>query len=493
MEFEFYNKRSERLYKYFYEKDTEFKQYFDSLKLKKYFYSTNKIQDNNYISLITFQAVEIYSSFNKKEIKNNFYRFAKLAAYHDKQKYTHLKKTADKIIANMVSKKYTRISDIMQDFDFEINQKVIKKISVVLDVIGSGLYKIGYNIYLQDNYNYKYWLLMVNNYPNLLEIKNIPLINKNKITFHKGDYLKTTHIVNYKKTIKREINKFIKNVAPGVFTKLYKNIPIVIVINYEEQKYFTRIKNMLFEDNNLPEGENTSFKEILRNDSINDYHEFYYNRNCFDTYIPSKINNILKPIIFSKHIRKPKVHAPTNLLFWLEILTQLYKIQLNQIDDIQNNYIYNTIKNRFFGLSNARKNLYRTDALLRLLEGSYEIEKNNFEEPYSESFKYYLNDSDEFNEEYFAKSLVSINISKNKIRNIFPKISEIYDKKNQDNNNKSNVFFQIIAIILTIFIIAQTIYQCELPRKDEDRNDRNINPKNNTIIIDNEICYIGNM
>jgi hypothetical protein len=174
----------------------------------------------------------------------------------------------------------------------------------------------------------------------------------------------------------------------------------------------------------------------------------------------------------------------------LEIITQLYRIQLNQIDNIQNNYIYRTIKKRFFGFSNARKKLYQTDALLKLLENSYEIEKKSFENPYSDNLTYFLNDSEEHKIEYFSSSIYSIERTKKKLKKISPIINEIYDRKNQDSNNKSNIFFQLIAIILTIFIILQTVYQCSIPKNSEENNGKDLHPNNN-IEYDNSICSIS--
>jgi hypothetical protein len=481
MEFEFFDKRSEKSYNIFLKNDKfgNFKNYFQSLNKQENIYNTNRMPDNNCLTFVAFQAVEIYNTFNKDEVKNNLYRFAKIAAKNDKNKLLQLRKKADEIIEKMISNKYIRSSNLMHDFSLEINQKFIKYIKIFFDTIGSGLYKIGYNIYLQDEFYYKYWLLMVNNFPNLLQIKKIPFINRGKIIFHNGDSLKSKHIIEFTNMAKKEINKIVKKLAPGIFTNLYENIPIIMVIDIDKINYRYKYSQFLFQVKNMPEDETTSFNELLRNDNTNDHTDFYYNRISYDIYIPSKINNYLKPVIFSKHIRKPEINVPTTLLFWLEIITQLYKIQSNQIDSIQNGYIYKTIKNNFLGLSKSRNKLYQTDALLKLLEGSYEIEKKSFEEPYNENYMhYYLNDSDEFKIEYFTNSIDSIKWAKKKLKKALPVVSEIYDKKNQDNNNKSNIFFQIIAIILTIFIVIQTVYQCALPKENENKDDKNMKNEN---------------
>jgi len=450
MEFVFFDKKSEKYCNTILKNDKtgNYEKYFQTIKEKEYFYNTNRIPDNNYLSLVAYHAVEIYSTFNKNEVRDNLYRFAKMAAKADKNKLAYLKKKADEIVEKMISNKFIRSSNVMHNFDFEINQQIIKHIVISFETIGSGLYKIGYNIYLQDELYYKYWLLMVNNYPNLVQIKKLPFINNGQIIFHNGDELKSKHIIEFNNMVKNEINKLIKTIAPGIFIKLYKNIPIIMIISIDKINYRYKYGQLVFQANNMHEHERTSFNELLRNDNTNDYNDFYYNRLSFDTYIPSKINNYLKPVIFSKHIRKGEIYAPTALPFWLEIMTQLYKIQSNQIDSIQNNYIYKTIKNNFIGLSKSRKKLYQTDALLRLLEDSYEIERNSFEKLYNENCKYYyLNDSDEYKIDYFTSSLSSIESTKEKIKKMLPVIKEIYDKKNQDSNNESNIFFQIIALI----------------------------------------------
>ena len=492
MEFEFYDERSKRIFDKILKKDKykNFRDHLQSIKAKEYFFNTNRIPDNNYLSLAAFKAVEIYNTFNKREVKNNFYKFAKMSARNDKKKFILLKSKADEIIDNMVSNKYIRSSNIMLDFDFEINQKIIKHVKILFEGIGSGLYKIDYNIYLQDEFYYKYWLLMTNNYPNLFQIKSLFILSKAKIIFHSGDKLKSEQIIKFIRLVNQEINKLIRKIAPGIFINLYKNIPVVMIIDVDKIVYCYKIGKDLFEIENMREGERTSFNEMLRNDNTKNYSDFYYNRDCFDTYIPSKINNYLEPVIFSKHIRRPGVTAPTSLLFWLEIITQLYRIQLNQIDNIQNNYIYRTIKKSFIGFSKARSKLYQTDALLKLLEDSYEIEKKSFEEPYSDKFKYYLNNSDEYNVEYFKGSISSIERTKKKVNKMFPLIKEIYDRKNQDSNNKSNIYFQIIAIILTVLIILQTVFQCSTPRNSEKKDERNLNP-NNKIEFDNSICSLN--
>jgi hypothetical protein len=470
MEFEYFNKRSKRLFDIYINKNGNFKRYFDELDGREYFYNTNKIPDNNYFNLSAFQAIEIYNKYNKKEIKKNFYKFSKLSSKNNKQKYKKLISQVDKIIDEMASNKYVRSSNTMLDFEFEINEKIIRRIKIFLEVVGSGLYRIGYNIYLQDEYYYKFWLLMVNNYPNTLQITNIPILNHGKILVRNGDDLKVAEIIKFQKIIKSEIYKFIRKIAPGIFIKLYRIVPVIMVMDLTEIKYLNKIHGHLFEIKNTYKNTKSSFYVILRNDSLNDFNDFYYNRDCCDTYIPSKINNYLKPDIFSKHLRNPDLFTPTNLLFWLEIVVQLYKIQVNQIDIIQNKYIYNTIQNNSFGLSNARKKLYQTEALLRLLGDSYEIEKREFEKPYNNKLKYLLNNSDELDIEYFENNVKVIEYSKAKALNLFPNLKEIYDKKKDEQNNGSNIFFQIIAIILTIFTIMQTVYQCNTNSRDETDN-----------------------
>jgi hypothetical protein len=247
MKYEFFNKKSEVLYKKLLQNDKKgmFKDYFDSINQKQSFYSSNGIPDNCLLSLSAFQVIEFYLKYDKRQIRKIFYKFSKMAANKNKNKFKKLISQSNKIINEMSIDKYTMSSNTMIDFEFEINKKIIKSIKIFLDIIGTGVYRIGYNIHLQDEYYYKYWQIATYNFPNMLEIKKIPLLNKGNIVFHDGNFMKSNVLVKLQNEIVDDIYKIIKNIAPGLFISLYKSMPIIMVLETDIITYYTTYRSFI--------------------------------------------------------------------------------------------------------------------------------------------------------------------------------------------------------------------------------------------------------
>jgi hypothetical protein len=483
MEYSFFNKRSETLYNKLIknDKDGGFARYFDDLKRKQVFYSSNGIPNNCFLSLCAFQAIEFYLKYDKKQMIKMFNKFAKLSSRNNKTKYIKLVSKANKIVDEMIANKYTISSNTMFDFEFEVNQNIIKSIKIFLDVIGTGVYRIGYNIYLQDEYYYKYWQIATMDFKNLLEIRKIPLINKGKIMFHDGDHRKSQELIKFQKIVKDNIYKFIKCLAPGLFISLYKSVPIIMVLEIDLISYYTKIAGSMFKITNHEKKLNSSFWEIIRNNGLDGFHEFYYNRTYSDMYIPTVISDYNNPVVFSKHFRNPNAFTPTNLLFVLEILNVFYKSQLNISNNLKNKYLSNTIKSKITFISSPRKLLYKTDALIKLLNDAFNVEKRQFENPYNDKHKYYLNNSYEHEIEYFDSMINGIDYNTKVIDRYIPDLKDIYDKIQNDRNISSNTVFQIIGLILAIFMALQTIQQCT-SQKQENNEMHRIDDNGCTII-----------
>jgi hypothetical protein len=484
MEYSFFNKRSETIYNKLIKNDKtgQFVRYFDDLKRKRGFYSSNGIPDNCFLSLCAFQAIDFYLKYDKKQMRKIFNKFAKLASHNNETKYIKLISETNKIVDEMLANKYTISSNTMHDFEFEVNQDVIKSIKIFLDVIGTGIYRMGYNIYLQDEYYYKYWQITTMDFKNLLEIKKAPLINKGKIVFHDGNHRKSQELIKFQKMVKDNIYKFIKRIAPGLFVSLYKSIPIIMVLEIDLISYYTKIAGSMFKITNHEKELNSSFWEIIRNDGLDGLHEFYYNRTYSDMYIPTLINDYNNPIIFSKHFRNPGAFTPTNLLFVLEILSIFYKSQLNISNNLKNKYLFSFIKSKTIFLSSSRKRLYKIDALIKLLNDAFNVEKCKFENPYDDKLKYYLNNSYEHEIEYFDSLINGIDYNSKVIDGYIPDLKDIYDKAQNDRNILSNTVFQIIGLILAIFMAMQTIQQCTNP-KQENKEKNGINNSGSSIIV----------
>jgi hypothetical protein len=501
MKYEFFNKKSEILYNKLLKRDKngEFSKYFNSLKSKKTFYSSNGMPDNCFLSLVAFQAIEFYMKYDKNQMRKIFAKFSKLASNDNKIKYNNLISETNKIIDEMLANKYTTSKNTMVDFTFELNQKVVKSIKIFLDIVGTGIYRIGYNIYLQDEYYYKYWQIATKDFENLLEIKNIPLINRGKIKLHDGDIRKSNELIKFQRVIKSNIYKLIKNIAPGLFISLYKSIPIIMVLEADLISYYTKFGKLMFKFRNQEENAanlNNSFWEIIRKDKVGDQRDFYYNRTYCDMYIPSFIENYNNPIIFSKHFRNSNAFTPTNLLFVLEILSVFYKNQLNTVNNLKNNYLFSIIKSKIFLLFRSRKKLYKIDALIKLLNEAFNIEKREFENPYNEKLKYYLNNSYEYEIEYFKSYVDNIKYNNKLIEDSMPALKDIYDKLQNDQNLLSNTIFQIIGLILSIVIATLTIQQCNNSRQDDSNQskERNIDCINNSqTIVRHRIQRITNV
>ena len=454
--FDFYDKQTRYIYyKLFYnDKNGEFRKYISKINKDNAFYTTNRIPKNYHITLVAFQATEYYVNCDKKYLEKIFLKFVRIAAKNDKYKYYRLKNKIDEIIDKLINNRYSFSSDIMDGFELVFKNKIIDRIKIFLDTIGAGLIRIGYNVYLTDDYMYKYWLMVTNDFNNLLKIKKIPIINRGKINFDYGYNVKANEITNFQRAVQKSIYQIIKTIAPGVFIKTYKTIPTVIVLEKDEIKYLIKIKDFLLTEKE--EIQNNAFYTILRNDSVNNINDFYYNKSTQDIYVPLKINNYLNPSLHSKYFRTFGNLAPINLLFNLDITVNLYKIHYYYVEKAKNIYFENTIKGNFFWGIKINKEVDKMEALVRLVEEAYNIEKNKYLKPYNKELKYYTRMETEYESEYFNDYIYTIRKYKKMIKNEMPKVKNIFNSQQNKISRIIGTSLTIVGIILTIVTIFQT-------------------------------------
>jgi hypothetical protein len=469
LHFDFYDMRTKRIYYklLFNDKNGEFHRFLNEINKENAFYITNKIPDNYHITFVAFQATEYYINRDKRYLEKLFYGFARIVAKKNNMKYYQLKKQIDEIIDKLTNNKYIFSSNTMPDFELVFKDKIIDRIKIFLDTIGAGLFRIGYNVYLTDDFMYKYWLLVTNDFNNLLKISKVPIINSGRITFNYGYNIKATEITNFQKTIQKAICKKIKGIAPGVFIKKYNTIPTVIVLEKEKINYLIKVKNVLLTEQE--ETMNNAFYTILRNDSVDNIKDFYYNKTDRDIYVPLKIDNYLSPSLHSKHFRTTGHITPTNLLFVLDITANLYKIQYYLVEKAKNVYFDKTIKGKLFWGVKINKEVDQIEALTKLIEDTYDIEKHKYLKPHSGNLKYYVNIDTEYESEYFEDYMQIISGLKAKIENEMPKLKDIYDKQQNKIFQIIGIILSITGIIFTIMTIFQTFW--EHPTKNEEKKE----------------------
>jgi len=466
--FDFYDKQTRHMYyKLLYnDKNGEFHSFISQINRDNAFYTTNVIPKNYRITLVAFQATEYYVNCDIKYLEKIFLRFAKIAARNDKIKYNKLKNKINEIIDKLINNRYSFSSDIMDGFELVFKNKIISRIKIFLSTIGAGLIRIGYNVYLTDDYMYKYWLMVTNDFKNLLKIKIIPIINRKIIDFDYGDNVKAAEISDFQTTVQKSIYRTIKKIAPGVFIKTYKTIPTVIVLEKDNIKNFIKIKNYLLSEHE--ELMNNAFYTILRNDSVNNIKDFYYNKTNQDIYVPLKINNYQNPSFHSKYFRNTNSYASTNLLFNLDITANLYKIHYFFVEKAKNVYFENTIKGKLFWGIKTNKEIEKIEALIRLIEEAYNIEKNRYLNPYNENMKYYTNMETEYESEYFDDYNYIIKKYKKVIGNETQKVKNIFNKIQNRIYKILGIALTTIGIILTIVTILQAYWGYKT-RNDEKK------------------------
>jgi hypothetical protein len=142
-------------------------------------------------------------------------------------------------------------------------------------------------------------------------------------------------------------------------------------------------------------------------------------------------------------------------------------MQTSISDYLKNKYLFKTIKSKIFLLFGERKEIYKIDAIIKLIEESYKIEERKFTEPYNENLKYYLNNSYEHEQEYFDLFTKNIRFLSTEIDDNIQKLKEIYDKVQNDYNNSLNISLQIIMLFLTIVMMLQAFKQCSTENMEE--------------------------
>jgi hypothetical protein len=467
--FDFYDKQTKRIYYklLFNDKNDEFHKFITKINKENAFYTTNKIPDNYHITFVAFQAVEYYINRDKRYLEKLFYGFARIVAKKDNMKYDQLKKQINEIIDKLINNKYRFSSNTMPDFELVFKDKMIDRIKIFLDTIGTGLFRIGYNVYLTDDYKYKYWLLVTNDFKNLLKISKIPIINHERIIYNYGYNIKATEINTFQKTIQKAIYKKIKGIAHGVFIKRYKTLPTVLVLEKEKLNYFIKVKDVLLTDQEKTT--NNAFYTILRNDSVDNSKDFYYNKTDQDIYVPINIDNYLSLSLHSKHFRNTNHITPTNLLFVLDITTNLCKIQYYLAERAKNVYFDKTITGKLFWGLKISKDVDQIEALTKLIEDAYDIEKHKYINLYSGNLKYYLNADTEYESEYFEDYIQTINGLKEKINNEMPKLKDIYNKQQNKIFRIIGIILSITGIIFTGITIFQTFWGS--PTKNEEKKE----------------------
>jgi hypothetical protein len=463
MAFSFFDKKSEKKHYSLLKKENHYKSFIDNFMQKRFDSEFNFIPSNNYISLLCFQSIEIYSRVDDVSIKKIFYKFAKLSSGDDKRKYSNLKKEADKVIESLINGKYIRSSHVLREFTIKLkNNNIISYFNISLDSIGPSLYRINFNFFLNDVVRYEFWLAATGNFDSLLQIRSNLFRAGYSFTNYNGNNRKSETLVKIQTDIRSEINKIIKQIAPGIFSKIYKNIPCVIIIEYDDVSILN--KSSVYNIN-----DETDFSKIIINDDFK--HDVHYNDYEFgNLYVPSVHDEFKSPSIYAKHFRnRCSIITPTNELFWINVIKSLYGIQFDLIRNIKNHYVFKSIHNSNDSFKKKRKKLNQLDAIIDLVGSGYEIEKEFISRRLESKIVYYDSMQRDKKTDYFANYIRSIDYTKEKINGLLPQLKSSYDARKDDINENVNIRFQIIAFILTIFTIFQTFYQCNQDTQKEKK------------------------
>lgn len=478
MEIDFYDHKTKKIHEKLSSKDN-YNQFITELFKIPFDYGDNDIPENARFSLSSFTAIELYSRANKESLSRAFQNFIKLSEKR-KDKYSKLNDDAKKTVKELHEDVDYSYSSWLTDYKLIINKKHIDYIMLNLKSIGPSLVRITYTISLTDYARYKYWLLSTPNVKRELRIKTKYRYLQKNYSFSRrtGNGKKVYELEKLEKCICTEIDKVIKKISPGILCTLYKQVPITmnailyfipsltITPSYVLQSTFKH-SNFLQNIYNIA-GKNSTPYIDDENESI---------------FLPPANKRNINDRIYMKHFIGNAKSVSVDDISWICIMHSLLHDQTILYQKIRNIYHDKGVSGKKTDFIKLRKEINAIDSVWSLINSSFQEDKRFYE---SDEIKHsnYCANFGTTTLSLITNYIKSIDDKLLKIKETLPEIKNVYNERYIDENSRVNTRLQIIAVILALFTISQTVYQCGL---SDERNKDGDSPKQNTY---QNICHL---
>ena len=468
MKIDFYNSKTKQIHKKLVNTGT-YNQFIKDFFKIPFDYGNNDIPDNVTISLRGFTVTELYSRANKKVLRKSFKNFIRFSQ-KTREQYSRLHDDAKKTVAELINNVDYSYSSWLTDYKLIINRKYVDSISLSLKCIGPSLVRITYNINVTDNARYKFWLLSSPNVNRELRIHTKYRLFKKNYLFSRrtGNEIKVQKLADLEERMCNEINRTIKRIAPGVLSKLYKNVPITLNCSFD---YFPSV--IITPSYVIPSVQKyTSFWQNLYNIS-GDHSVRYVDEMTDNIFITPPTKRNIKSQIYMKHFVSSIQSNSGDDLSWICIMQTLLHDQITLYYQIKNLYCEKGISGSNSDFMKIRKEINIIDSIWALIESSFHEDKDFY---LSDEIHHsnYSADFGSTNISLINKYIESIDKQLSSIKELLPEIKNIYTERYADKNSHDNTRLQIIALIFTLFTIAQAFYQCSKDVKENDKQKQEI-------------------
>jgi hypothetical protein len=459
---EFKNKKTKTIHERLLKNDKGNYQNFLNSSLPDLFYrGSNGINDSIKISFDSFQAIELYSRSNKKNIEKMFSNFVNLCEKGNK-KYSLLRSMANENVEKIVEKVNDSYLALLTDFKIICNLKYISHVNMTLECMGPSLVKIIFNCTLTDFARYYYWMYACPNVPKELDIKRKIHFGKTTLNFIKTIGLQRKKNMLREHTIKiyKEISKYISSIAPGIFSNIYKKIPCTLIASYVAIPEYILTKNYSI----LIEQVDTSFFDNIIN--FNGNCERFVDNDSGNAFIPLKSDILSNDDIIMKYFG-----ANSNLpsgMAWLNVIYFILRSQNTLIEMLKSAYYESDIYGKEIDIKQFKKKMRKISPLLKLIKSSYGSKVFSFDYLYETYNKYIYKIGDDYSIKFLDEYKKRIDYLLNSMEVEIASIKEIYYDNYNEINSKINIKLQWIAIFIAIITILQAFFQCQGNKRDNE-------------------------
>jgi len=463
---DFKNKMTEKLHKKLLKIDKgDYQNFLDKTINEIFDGGYNGIFNNTRITFDSFQAIEVYSRSNKKNIEKIFKNFMKLCKKNEK-KYSNLKNAAAEYVYKIAEKIDYSYVGIITEFIINCNLKYISQITMSIDCSGSNLFKLIFNCRLTDFAKYKYWIYACPNVIRELEIKKEYHIGKQIINLIKttGNQRKRQILHKHTHNIYKEINKYLSTIAPGIFSNIYKKIPSTMIATFDIIPEYLITKNYAVYIN---QKHSNFFDDVIL--SNNQYERFVMEEKG-NSFITIKSDLMPNNDIIMKYFRKD-ISLPTDLA-WINIIYYILHDQNHLIEMLKNDHYENHLYGKTINIKEYKKKMRKIEPLLRIINTSYNSEEYDLKYNYYRynefAMKFNKDNIIRFYDDYKKR----IDYYLNKVEKEVILIKEIYFNNYTEVNSNINKKLLWISAVMAFIAIFQVWTQCQanIPANEFDRN-----------------------
>lgn len=422
------------------------------------------------------QVQEMYSRGDNQLIKKLFYTLLK---HSNNSKDINNRNRIDKCISDLQEGKFSFSSRSFPGLIiYPKKNKYFSEITISVESVGDSFFRIIFNCYFSDDFNYKLWLASNTNFvPEInicISLKGL-LFNSKSGLSSKKESLRKLELKSYK-----SVKSIIKGIAPGIFNGILKEFPVTLVSALHKNeniyifggyKFFDSKKDTLF------------FDSII--DSLSNHNSRYISDKSMGVFIPISGETSTKNIMFMKHFYDDDIFSPPTFnLSWYSILHFLLYYQLKLLTDIKNKYFSYDIRGKKVKFGKDKLKINAISSIILILKSQY---NNNVKDIQNHSTKYF---DKTYNEpvNYCIEYKKRIDYLFERINSEMETVNSIYEDRYAMNNDRKNISLQVMAIVLTLVTITQPIIQCEI---DSSKESDELEKKENIIKkIDNNFEHL---